>query len=147
MTARHAPSVCLGLFALALALLAPMAYGQDTTKSRSGVNLSPTDLTQDQIRATARVIVAMQRLQDRYMKTYGNPQNMDSTKAQEVRRKFREEQRTLLNETVSEEPITAEEYTHILQLTRRDSTLRRKMRAAVLKARKKQAQQENQDEH
>jgi hypothetical protein len=86
----------------------------------------------------------MQTLRDRYQQQYGNPQTLDSAESQAVRRKFKAEQERILNETVADAPITADEYRQILQRTRRDTTLRRRMRRLVLEMRKKQVQEERQ---
>lgn len=139
MSARSPCCLRTGCLVLVLALLVSGAYGQDTTRNAGP---SPSDVTDDQIQSAARVMVAMQKLRDRYEKKYGNPQELDSSKVQAVRRRFRKEQQTILQQKIEEVDITEEEYRQILRRTRRDTTLRQKMRAAVLEARKEQVQRE-----
>jgi len=143
MSVRSFASVCLGLAALAVVALIPAAFGQDSLRSDTS-RAAASEWTGAQVRAAARVIVEMQKLRDRYQQQYGNPQAMDSTESQAVRRKFKEEQQRLLKQSVADAPITAEQYRRILQRTRRDTTLRRRVRELVLKVRKKQVQENQQ---
>ena len=130
-----------GTVLLVCALLVPAVAAQDTTQTAPS-SATDSTLTEAQVQAAARVIVEMQTLRDRYQQQYGNPQTMDSTESQSVRRKFKAEQQRILTETVTDAPITADEYRQILQRTRRDTTLRRRMRRLVLEVRKQQVQNE-----
>lgn len=130
-----------GTVLLVCALLVPAVAAQDTTQTAPS-SATDSTLTEAQVQAAARVIVEMQTLRDRYQQQYGNPQTMDSTQSQSVRRKFKAEQQRILTETVTDAPITADEYRQILQRTRRDTTLRRRMRRLVLEVRKQQVQNE-----
>lgn len=133
-----------GGLAVVLVLLAPAVHAQDTTQRAPSPGADST-VAEARLQAAARVIVEMQTLRDRYQKKYGNPQDMDSTESQAVRRKFKAEQQRILTETVSDAPTTADEYRQILQRTRRDTTLRRRMRRLVLEVRKRQVQEDRQE--
>jgi len=143
MPFRFSAFACLGLALLALGALAPSASGQDSLRSDTS-RTAGAAWTDAQIRAAARVIVEMQKLRDRYQQQYGNPQELDSTESQAVRRAFKKEQQRLLKQSVADAPITAEQYRRILQRTRRDTTLRRRMRGIVLEVRKKQVKENRQ---
>jgi len=138
MFARFRSTLSIGLVALALAAVAPFAFGQGNMGGQGGSSISPSDVTDGQIQSVARVVVAMQQLQQKYRQQYGNPQNMDSSKVAEVRRKLMKEQQQVMSKKVKEEGMSVQKFQQIMQTARRDSALRTKMRSAIMKMRKQQ---------
>lgn len=137
MGTRFRSSFSIGLVALALALVAPLAYGQGNM-GQGGPSLSPSDVTDGQIESAARIVVAMQQLQQKYRQQYGNPQNLDSSKVAEVRRKLMKEQQQMMSKKVKEEGMSMQMFQQIMQTARRDSTLRTEMRSAIMEMRKQE---------
>jgi len=138
MFTRSRSILSVGLLALAFALVGPVAYGQGNMGGQGGPSISPSDVTDDQIQSVARIVVAMQQIQQKYRQQYGNPQNMDSSKVAEVRRKLMKEQQQVMSKKVKEEGMSVQKFQQIMQTARRDSTLRTEMRSAIMEMRKQQ---------
>mgnify|MGYP006426292423 CR=1 FL=1 len=138
MGTRFRSSLSIGLLAFVFALVAPLAYGQGNMGGQGGPSLSPSDVTDSQIESAARIVVAMQQLQQKYREEYGNPQNLDSSKVAEVRRKLMKEQQQVMSQKVEEEGLNMQTFQQIMQTARQDSTLRTEMRSAIMEMRKQQ---------
>lgn len=141
MNMTRLASLRIALLSLALAFAAPLAYGQGGPGGSGSPQMSPSDVSDDQIESVARVVVALQQLQAQFRQQYGNPQNMDSTQVAQARRQMMQEQRRVMQEKAKEQGMTPQKVTQIIQVARQDSTLRTEMQAAIQKV-----QQEKQQE-
>lgn len=151
MFTRSLTSVRFGVLALALAVIAPTAFGQ--MQQQQGDMLSSSDVTDEQINKIAKVAVSTQmatrkdRMQMRreMKKKYGNPQQMDSTEKKKARKEIRRKQmemqkktQKIMQEEAEKESIEPQMVQKVLQSARQDSTLKKRLQKAMRKEAKKQ---------
>jgi len=136
---------CVGLFAIAFALSAPGASGQmpqqpDTT------TLSASDVSQEQVEKAARIATTIQssmraqqmKMRKQMKRKYGNPQEMDSTQKanakREMRRrqmKMRKKQMKMMQQQANKEGMSPKMFRRIMRSAQQDSTLKKKIQAAM----------------
>ena len=105
---------------------ASSALGQGPQRAPSG----QVDVSDEQIQSVANVYVAVQDLREQYQEEYGNPQNLDSTKAAEVQQEFRQEMKQLLQE----EDVTRQTFGQVMQSAQMNQQLRQKLFTAIEEA-------------
>ena len=145
MRLRSLTPTRIGLFVLALAFSAPMAFGQMPQQGNTKT-LSSSDVSDDEVKKVARILIEarmstrkmqMQKRQE-MKKKYGNPQQMDSTKKAEAKRemmkhqrKVRKKQMKALQQQAKKEGMKPKMVRRIMTSTRQDSTLQQRLRQAM----------------
>ncbi|MFB6248873.1 MAG: hypothetical protein ABEL97_09915 [Salinibacter sp.] len=152
MITRPTSSLRFGTLALALALFAPLAFGQ-MPQGNSQNMLSSEDVSDEQIQKVARIAVTAQmstrqeRMQMRkeMKKKYGNPQQMDSTEKAQARREMRKRQMAMRKKTMQvmqkeakNEGMDPKMVQRILRSARQDSTLGKRLQKAIKAEAKRQ---------
>lgn len=145
MLTRVLKSSCIGLFAFALAVTAPAALAQmpqqDTTET-----LSASDVSQAQIETAARIATTVQssmraqqmRMRKQMKQKYGNPQEMDSTQKAKARKEMqrqqmqmRKKQMKMMQQQANKEGMSPKMFRRIMRSAQQDSTLKKKIQAAM----------------
>jgi len=149
---RSTSSLRLGVIAFALALVAPLAYGQ-MPQQGNAQTLSSSDVSDEQVQKVARIAVTAQmstrqeRMQMRkeMQKKYGNPQEMDSTQKAQARREMRKRQMAMRKKTMQvmqkeakKEDMQPQRVRRILRSARQDSTLGQRLQQAIKAEAKRQ---------
>lgn len=142
-TRSHTP-IRTGLFVLAFALFAPVAFGQMPQGNMK--TLSSEDVSDEQVKKTARIAIEAQmstqkeRMQMRreMKQKYGNPQQMDSTQKANARREMRKRQMAMrkkqmavMKKKAAEENMEFKMVRQILRSARQDSTLGKRLKQAM----------------
>lgn len=154
---RLPTSLRAGLFLLAFAFVAPVAFGQmpqpDTTQ------LSSSDVSDQQVNKAAQIAVALQQsgrqmrieMQKQMRSKYGNPQEMDSTQKAQMRKErrsqmqqMRKEQMKMMQQKTQEVGLSPQMFQQIMRSARQDSTLRKRLRTAMKTQMKQQRSQQMQ---
>jgi hypothetical protein len=157
MRMRSLTPLRLGLFVLALAFCAPLAFGQMPQPNKPKP-LSSDDVSDAELKKAARVAVALQssgrkmkmEMQKEMKEKYGNPSELDSTQKSEMRREVRKQQKEMrmkqmktMRKKAKEEGIKPKRVRRILQSTRQDKELKQRFRKAVKAEMAQQAPQMN----
>ena len=152
MFTRSTSSLRLGVLTLALALFAPLAFGQ-MPQGNSQNMLSSSDVSDEQVQTVARIAVTAQmstrqeRMQMRkeMKKKYGNPQQMDSTQKAQARREMRKRQMAMRKKTMQvmqkeaqNEGMDPKMVQRVLRSARQDSTLGKRLQKAIKAEAKRQ---------
>lgn len=142
----------IALVVVAAAVFAPSAFGQMVQPDSSQL-LSSSDVTEQQLNKTARILVAIEKsaqkdrkkLRQDMQNKYGNPQQMDSTQKakarNEMRRRqmqMRKKQMKLMQQQAKKEGLNPQLVQRIMQSARQDSTLGVRLQTAVKAEMKKQ---------
>jgi hypothetical protein len=158
MLTRVLKSSCIGLFALALAVSAPVALAQmpqqpDTT------TLSASDVSQEQVQTAARIATTIQsamraqqmKMRKQMKQKYGNPQQMDSTQKAQARKEMRRQQMQMrkkqmqmIQAEAEKEGMSPKMFRQIMRSAQQDSTLKKDIQAAMKAQMKKRQSQMNQ---
>jgi hypothetical protein len=158
MLTRVLKSSCIGLFALALAVSAPVALAQmpqqpDTT------TLSASDVSQEQVQTAARIATTIQsamraqqmKMRKQMKQKYGNPQQMDSTQKAQARKEMRRQQMQMrkkqmqmMQAEAEKEGMSPKMFRQIMRSAQQDSTLKKDIQAAMKAQMKKRQSQMNQ---
>ncbi len=147
MRLRSLTPVRIGLFALAFAFFAPLAFGQMPQGNQK--TLSSEDVSDEELQTAARIAVKAQmstqkeRMQMRkdMKKKYGNPQEMDSTEKAKMRRDVRKKRMSMqkkmmkvMQKEAKKEDMDPKRVNLILQSTRQDSELNKRFKKAMKSA-------------
>jgi len=147
-----------GLLAIALLFVVPAAFGQmqqpDTTQT-----LSSSDVSDEQVRQAAEIMVALQT-QGRQMqmqmrkdmkRKFGNPQDLDSTEKENMRRELKRQQRQMqqkqmkmMKKKSSEVGMPPETFRRVMRSAQQDSTLQKRLQTAMKKQAKQRQPQQGQ---
>lgn len=135
----------LGLFVLAFALCAPVAFGQMPQPDSSKL-LSSSEVSETQVQQAARIATAIQmtmqkeqmKMRKKMKKKYGNAKEMDSTQKKMARKemrkmqmKMRKMQMQMMQKKAEEEGMNPKMFQQIMQSTREDSTLKTRIQKAM----------------
>ena len=151
MLLRSLSSFRIGVIGLALALCAPLAFGQLPQGNQKTV--SSSDVSDEEVQKVARIAVTAQmstrqermKLRKEMRNKYGNPQEMDSTQKAQARREVRKRQMAMRKKTMkvmqkeaNKEGMDPQRVQTILRSARQDSTLGNRLRTAMKAEAKKQ---------
>jgi len=151
MQTRSLTPLRLGLFVLALAFCAPLAFGQMPQGNQK--TLSSEDVSDEEIQKAARIAAKARmstqkdrrKMQKNMKKKYGNPQEMDSTEKAEMRREVRKKRMAMqkkmmkaMQKEARKENMDPQRVTLILQSTRQDPELGKRFKKAMKAEMKKQ---------
>ena len=152
MFTRSTSSLRFGVLALALAFVAPLAFGQMPQQGNQQM-LSSEDVTDEQIQKVARIAVTAQmstrqermKMRKEMKQKYGNPQAMDSTQKAQARREMRKRQMAMRKKTMQvmqkeakNEGMQPQMVQRILRSARQDSTLGQRLQQAIKAEAKRQ---------
>lgn len=152
MLTRLISSFRLGVLGMALALCAPLAFGQMPQQGNTQT-LSSSDVSDEQVQKVARIAVTAQmstreermKLRKEMRSKYGNPQEMDSTQKAKARKEMRKRQMAMRKKTMkvmqqqaNKEGMNPQMVQKILRSARQDSTLGKRLRTAMKAEAKKQ---------
>ena len=151
MQTRSLTPLRIGLFVLALAFFAPLAFGQMPQGNQK--TLSSEDVSDEELQKAARIAMKAQKstrkdrmkMRKDMKKKYGNPQEMDSTQKAKARREMRKKQvamqkkmRKVMQKEAKKEDMNPKRVNMILRSTRQDAELKKRFKKAMQSVMKNQ---------
>jgi hypothetical protein len=147
MRIRSLTPVRIGLFALAFAFFAPLAFGQMPQGNQK--TLSSEDVSDEELQKAAQIAVKAQmstqkdrmKMRKDMKKKYGNPQEMDSTEKAKMRRDVRKKRmamqkkmKKVMQKEAKKEDMDPQRVNLILQSTQQDAELKKRFKKAMKSA-------------